>query len=457
MIKKTQKNCSRPYGTLITDEAFLKPCILGIFPENSHQKTLNGYLNKIMYLMQIRHFGETDSDYDISSIPFDIIAYEKNDNTSITKLLESIPENNLDAAKSIIRNINIISYCNGHNITNKLIHEIREGLLKKKYSNDEVNVIMQNIFVLQIVDNFVVNREFSKFPYVTSVIVHNIDDDENIQYQRINADFLKNINILSDFERDIKILLYKSFGEGSLQEERREHDFSKDYIYAPILNAFMSYILINAINSSLKHDNLNLDKLFANLSSIEELANNYIEKHQKKLSDYTKEDLKELSNVLMKNVQAYCIQELALKPLNQDEKAHLEEHDELMKKYAHLGINSEIEYKLQSIQYTLREIFKYNDEYNKDDEIRIPGNIEIYGKVSEIVKDKINKLISHINDLLSYIDSINLKEEFNKHNIHQEYDEYIKMILNMVKNIATDEKLTAILDEYQMGEQLKKM
>ena len=117
MFKKVNRNFENKYGIINSNGDFPnRPCILGIVPMSSNLKLFNGYMNLYMYMLQIRRSKDIDSSYDIKDVPFDLLMRNYKDDV-VSIVLKNIPANNIMEAKMIMRNINIISYCNGNNET----------------------------------------------------------------------------------------------------------------------------------------------------------------------------------------------------------------------------------------------------------------------------------------------------------------------------------------------------
>ena len=187
MKRKYFKTMQNPYGLIDVYEEenlLVKPNILCIVPERRNLINLNGYLNKIMYLLQIRKSGDIDSNYDIRDIPFSILIRTQNDDIT-SQILSNIPNNDLNVAKKIFRNLNIVSYCAGHRSTGAIMNNIYDALINKGFSDSEAREILKQVFVLQIVDNYGEEQNYKPIPYATTVVVHNIFDDENMSYVNI--------------------------------------------------------------------------------------------------------------------------------------------------------------------------------------------------------------------------------------------------------------------------------
>ena len=239
MIKKVEKDYDNIYGIKKLDDSFSfnKPILLTMIPINFDYKDINSYFSQLMYLMQIRS-SNVDSNYTISDMPFDIVSGESKENIA-EKIIKNMPIGDVLAARKYTRNINIFSYCAGNNNTAKMLHIIYNYLEQNNYSHTEIEEIMQEIFVLQIVDNHFENNTVKPIPYATTVIVQDIYDFTN--YMHV-LDFNSDNPFISMMQIDgVRYMLYNSFGEKSLYEEKREHVFKDDYVLAPVINTVISY------------------------------------------------------------------------------------------------------------------------------------------------------------------------------------------------------------------------
>jgi hypothetical protein len=451
MLKKTSKSFKNYYGCeQVINPDFTKPILIGVFPEDQNISSLNGYMNKLIYLLQIRYTGSVDSDYDIKDMPFDILVRQEKDDI-VTPILNLIPENDIHKAKEIIGNINIVSYCAGHDDTAKIIECLYQGLLKKNYTEEESQEIMKQVFVLQVVDNYHNNHELSMFPYVTSIIIHNIHDYENPSY----ADEEYDENSVFKFKNEDSCLLglYRSFGQGSLSTKiGSEHDFTYDYIYAPVLNAIMGMILINALTLSKNKQPKDLDAMITNSDVILKEAEMYIEKKGKPLDDYTKEDLEELSNYLMIVVQKWFKVNIEPKLLPQQEKTELASHDNLINEFTILNrYELNYSYILENIKNTIDKIIKFYYEYDKDTiSVNIGGNAVLMKEYTkkEYTKRMINDLKKLITELIKKLKSWKLPENMSTEQ-QSEYNQSIIYILNIVKSYLDNNQLKEIINDCQ--------
>lgn len=449
-IPKSFKNCRGCEPA--TDVTFTKPVLMGVFPEDRNPRTLNGYMNKLLYLLQIRYAGSVKSDYDIKDMPFDILIRQEKDDIA-SQILNSIPENDINKAKEIVGNLNLVSYCNGHNDTKKIIEDLYQGLLKKNYNEQDSKEIMKQLFVLQVVDNYYVNGKYTAFPYVTSIIIHNIHDYENPKH--VNEEFDdKSVFKFKELMSSPSLLgLYRSFGQGSLStKDKAEHNFTYDYVYSPVLNAIMSTILINVLTLSMNKQNKVLDVITTNIDVILKEATEFIEKKNKKLDDYNEEDIEELRSYLITICQKWFKKNIKPKVLPQEEIDKLNSHDTIINEFTELNkYGLDYSYDINDIKKIIDEIIKTYYDTNKDTiEINIGGNLSIMRECTkkEYIKILINNLKRKITNLINKIKSWKLPENMSIEQ-QSEYNQSLLYILNIVKSYLDNNQMKEILTDIQ--------
>ena len=459
MYKKVSQSFNNRFGIERCNELLTsKPCILGIVPTMNNIRMYNGYFVLLMYMLQIRRVEEADTDYDIKDLPFDLLMMEKDDKIDIS-ILNKIPTNNVMEAKKILRSLNIFSYCNGNNTTGKILNSIHQGLLDKGYSESDANEIMSQIFVLQVVDNYYNN----KLPYATVVTVHDIYDFENTDYYFENEKkslFQDNpfINLRMDKNND-RYVLYKSFGEGSLAERQDEHVFQNDYAKAPIINYIMALYLIKALHMSLS--GVLIDNNISLQSEIENISRRVVafcEEKNKDYTDFTKEDLDELNNFLMKDIGKIFIHNITIKTLSPTEKEYLDRRELAFKQFNKDNPTFNIDDKIDLIMMKVEFIIQLNDKYNDDEVAYIErsNNGKIEHKKDSAIRLHAKLLISAIENLMYSIDTVVIPNGIDNR-LLIEYKEYIKERLDIVKNILLDDKLQEILEKYCTIEEREKL
>ena len=321
MIKKVEKDYDNIYGIKKLDDSFSfnKPILLTMIPINFDYKDINSYFSQLMYLMQIRS-SNVDSNYTISDMPFDIVSGESKENIA-EKIIKNMPIGDVLAARKYTRNINIFSYCAGNNNTAKMLHIIYNYLEQNNYSHTEIEEIMQEIFVLQIVDNHFENNTVKPIPYATTVIVQDIYDFTN--YMHV-LDFNSDNPFISMMQIDgVRYMLYNSFGEKSLYEEKREHVFKDDYVLAPVINTVISLYIIKAISISLDSTSKKDISIYNELQLIIKKAKEYVNSKNKMPEELTINEKSELNKILFEEIKRIFPLNIPSKELTNAEKDYL--------------------------------------------------------------------------------------------------------------------------------------
>ena len=457
MLKKTKISFNNNYGVVESSTLNLdKPIVLGIVP-GGNTRNLNGYMNTFMYLLQIRKSPNVNSDYDISNIPFNILIAQKND--EIDKLIiNSIPSNNFTLAKKIFRNINIISYCAGNFDTSRNLKNIYDALINKGYTENEAIDILRQIFVLQIVDNYVENKHITKIPYATVVTVHDIYDLENYSYrleEEKKSKFIHNpfVRIIKNVQND-RYVLYKSFGEGSLSQSQNEHMFDYDYIHAPILNSLMGIYLIKALSMSLNKtyikDNLSITSEF---NYILAKVQQFVMQKDKDFNSFTKEELGELDIYLMNEIRRMFKEYISIKTLSTEEQDYLNEKEDTIRNVYKIA---NFNYELSNIINAYKSIINLFDNYSDNDivETRHTNNGVINLTKSEAIQEKIQSFTKRVNHLYELLNSINLEGSISS-KVQSDLNNWISEILSKIISLINDNKMREIFNKYSSKDNIK--
>lgn len=457
MLKRVQKSFENTDGLSKYNECLTnKPCLLGMIPlgDPIHEvsiKEFKGYINLFMYLLQIRGYDAIDSNYDINDVPFDLLLYTDEDaeNDEIDKIISnSIPVNNIAEAKKKMRNINIISYCNGNYRTSHILKKLFVRLLDKGYSDEETKQILSQVFVLQIVDNYRSSFDtISEIPYATIVTVHDIFDLQNTDYYEEEEELNKKNQTMFDMNPFVHLekhdnsdrrIIYKSFGKGSLAQRKDTHLFNVDYAKAPIINYIISLYLIKALHMSLEHIEINNNiSLQDKIESITQKALSFIKQKNKNYDKFTENDLRELNEFLIHDIQAEFKKNIPVKVLSDDEKEYLYEREEGIQLFLAANQNLNLYTMLYNIIYDLRAIYvMHNNDREKNSEI-----------IKETIAHNIRNLKISYSNFIECINKVIIPEELTPR-IHQELTDYLTTMLERAKNSVTDSKFLQILDEY---------
>jgi len=459
MYRKVAKTFENPYGLEKIDNKlnnFLLPCIIGMIPYTTNIRTINGYLSKISNLLGLRNSSQINCGYNVSEVPFSLLINEKDDNLE-DLVLSIISSNDKEQAKKIVRNLNIFSYCAGHSETLDFINNLYNGLIQKGYDEEDTKEILSQIFVLQIVDNlYDKNVGYISFPYVTSLTFHNIHDSENFKWINSKGLFQTNdkfskIDIVSDSNNNA-IILYNSFGEGSLSQTNNEHTFTNDYFKAPVFNTLISISLINAIYSSYSNEKLDLNLLMTNFNEILEKAKEF-ELKNKNLDEFTKEDLDKFNEYMFKFVIDYIKNKFGFYEID-DKKVELD-NERIVKINEFLKMNKYPEYpfedEIKNINHRINIIVNYYQNYDSNDTITIEIN-DNYGKrkinyiASDLIKEELNNLLKKLKVLVDGLNKLTISDECS-YEIKKELEEYKS---NTLKNILNP-VILKIMQEYDVS------
>ena len=434
-----------------------RPCLLGVIPlgDPIHEVPYShwvGYINLFMYLLQIRKNDVIDSDYDINGVPFDLLLYtlyDAEDDSHIDKTIcDSIPANNLTKAKVMMRNINMISYCDGNFRTAHILKKLFMRLLNKGYTEEEAKQILSQVFVLQIVDNYRDSIEMNaEIPYATIVTVHDIFDLQNSDFFDLEEELNEQNKTLFDrnpfihldtYNNSDRRIIYKSFGEGSLSQRKDTHIFTRDYAKAPIINYIMSLYLIKALHMSLEHIEINDNiSLQSEIASITQRALDFIKQKGKSYDDFSREDLRELNEYLMRDIQLKFKDSIPVKTLTKEEKEYLNELEKSIELF--LGANQDfnLHNMLYDMTHDIEMIYAMNNNINGNNNNFIIANIKQY----------IKKLSVEYNSFIDCINRVIIPEGLSPR-ILQELTSYLSNMFETAKKLIVDPRFQRILDEY---------
>jgi len=459
MYFKSNKTMDNAYGIKYLDNIDLsKPILTCFFPSITNVSSMNGYLSKIMYLLQIRGSNNIVSNYSIEDIPFSILSDKTEDNFK-NIIIDYINKSDKDMIKNIFRNINIVSYCGSNDKTYDLLNNFYNALIDKGFSKEESTNLLNNIFILQVVDNIYKDGKVVDIPYGTIEKIHNIFDDENYswyeKYQNI-IDTKEKVYFFRDKE-NINTSLYISFGEGSLKEERREHEFKTDYVYSPIINGLMSIYLINSINCSLNNNDKSIELIEEDKEVYLKDIYKYIEDYGINLDDYKKEDILNLNKYIENYIQEYFMSKIDINKVSREDAITRNNKDNKLLDFYNkwnktMPYENRIawlpfqDYLLSDIDKSIKIIIdKFNNREINNVEIIHTNDGDIEIPIDDFIKEKIQKLFNDINKFLNIINNISIEED-----LRQEFNMYLNETLNTVKDKLNTDEFSYICEYYDI-------
>lgn len=454
MIKKIDKTLKNIYGLEEIKTIEDKPCLLTVFPLATNPRTINGYFNQILYLLQIKS-SNVDSNYAIKNMPFDILTYTDKDED--IGIINQIPENNIEKAKIIMRNLNILSYCDGNRKTAKILYSIYDKLKEKKYNEEEIKDIMSEIFVIQIIDNYYEKTKTTPLPFATTYVVQDIYDYENNSHID-DFDRKKNFIDIKSNEKT-KYILYKSFGENSLSQEEREHEFKNDYIKAPIINAVISICITKALQASMEKTSIKEISINDDIEKIISKAEEYIKQKNKIADELNKDEMEELNKIIYKDMQEYIVKKLKIETLTNEENIYMSDLNKTITEFMKINPGINIEYQYNICTKYIDEIHEIYSKYQKGEIIGKEkiGNLyeetEITREIA--IENKFEKLNSNIEYLYSQINCIKYPDTISSR-MRKEMSEYIELTLKKIKERINNEKFQMIINETMSNESKEK-
>ena len=328
---------------------------------------------------------------------------------------------------------------------------IHDGLVNKGYSEDDIKEIMSQIVVLQVVANFA--RDV--FPYVTSVIFHDIYDIENTTWVEMPQEYFPTESfskvIVNQVNNNSSLILNDSFGEDSLKANfPNDHSFSNDYFGAPVLGALLSICFINSLARSIEKKDVRVNDILENIDDILKMAKEYEVSH-KNLDEFTKEELQEFRMFFSEYLFEYSRKNLKSKEIDPRYLELDKERVEVIKILKDKGLYN-LPY-VYEISGAIRKILEYYANFDKDDvvNIRIGNSGEVPYVVGEFIKQEIRIVNKNIKELVKFLNGIVLPDTVSVE-IRKELEEYKYSIL---ANLLNDD-VKDIMREYELDEVLNK-
>ena len=485
MKKKVERSFNNKYGVIDTNDDYLfdKPCVIGVFPgvmDSQYTFSYSGYFNQLMYLLQIRSTKidassyQVKSDYSINDLPFDLLIAVKDEDIGAS-IINAIKEKEFDDIKHVMRNINFVSFCNGNKTTADFIYKIRNYLIERNFTDEEINEILSEIDVVQIVDNYseiekivvdekeVQVKRFKPIPYTTTTIVQDIHDNQNLTH-------IKNFELDKPFvnsknNNGARYHLTRSFWKNSIYDREGDHFFKDDYIQAPVVNTILSLNIIKAVSSSINKISAKDINISDELNKIIEISNNFLTQIGKDIislynsndssnNKLTKEEKEELNNYLFGYIRKVFKENIPVKELTEEKINYFSERDKainyIYSKY--LELISEYDRVIEMID-KIKEYYN-NYSFNEMFEIKI-FNDDYFDTRENLIKiliDFIERFVENFNNIdLNYSDSPSSI-------IKDELKEYLGLYIISIREKMNDPLMKKIIEEiklYQNGTNIK--
>lgn len=444
MYKKVVKSIKNPYGIEKTNIGDLSRPIIIFSNTSSNKRDLNGYLSNLLYLLRLRNSKGLNLGLDVSDVPFDIYYENIFESDTLSRFFVNANKNDKEYLMRLFRNINIISYCSGNNEVLPIIVNISEQLKNNGFSERDIRSLMSQISVLQVVDNL--GDDGKSFPYVTTNTVHIKQDDANPYWIEEDMDveegkFSK--ASVKKIRNNKQLLLVEQFGEGALNFGK-DHNFSKDYLGFPVMNALMSICLIKSIGSSLNGEKISLNYYKEAIDYILTKAHEYEKSLGKDLESLTKEEVNKFKDYMMELVTKYVKEKFNIKDLDTSIIKERVAREEKIKEIAE-SVTS-VDRGTNVIEGSINKILEYIDVDLDEKRVSVTGNCFWNSSVRDIIVSLYFNLINSVNKLVGEIENINFKSEVSEE-LKIELMEWKKDQICRIYSLLDNEELKELLEK----------
>lgn len=420
LYKKTRKSLENPLGSKKIENGenpFKKPVILCISAQDHIDKSVFGITKNCMSFARLRTSSDENARFKVEDFPASFLSIRKNTSNDVEKedeainqfvdeyfdeiIMKSGEKIPVEQIQKNLRNINMVSYCNGTMRALKIVNEIQKRMEKAGYSNEEINNSISQISLVTLSTEMKLENE-----KCTIVDFRDLKDEEiehiNLTRQMVENTLNSPINECMTKLTEKNRAEYTFIGTG----EHRVAQFKTD---GKALPAVVSKVLGNSIENSIENEKSHIFKPLSIDNMIDGTDNIISEAENGK----TRNDLiKEVDNSLYYGgAPKYSENECKLlnesdmlykknEELKKDLKNKIEELDEANKKIT--NVKEIVKENATDATYAkvLDEIeWSYFKQNNK---INAPSDRDIIKSKDE----QISKLQSMLNKTLTFADKV---------------------------------------------------
>ncbi len=274
MYKRVNKSIENLDGFVeLTDEnPFLQPCLLCLSAQTGVDKSVFGITKAGVSLARLRVRNLYNAGFDIEQVPINFLASRvSSEDEDIAEFVEKyfiplVMENGQRkdpiSASKMLRNINVMTYCDGTLKTLKMERYLSKRLMEIGYSSDEINLMLQQIAVVPIATDRVQGSEkMSVFSF------KDINDLEVLTQKEVPFYEGQEQSMFISMSPNVCTYMYKGNGE---------HDLKK-YTYREDVLAYLSFVVTSILENSVVNANneklipLNMVEIFRRLKAIASL------------------------------------------------------------------------------------------------------------------------------------------------------------------------------------------
>lgn len=272
LYKRVKKDKENPRGSKKIEEGenpFKGPTVLCISAQDHIPKSVFGITKNCMALARLRTLNEKNARFKVEDFPAIFLSIKNNSskddeteemaiNQFVDKYFSELVMQNgekipIQQIQKNLRNINMISYCNGTIRALKIVETLQKQMEKNGYSNEEINDAISQIALVTLSTERKLNNE-----KCTIVDFHDLNDKE-----------VENTNLTSEMiERTlnspINECITKIPGENRAEYTllgTGEHEVAQYKKDGKALPAVVSKVLGNIIENSIENNNNNFKPL----------------------------------------------------------------------------------------------------------------------------------------------------------------------------------------------------
>ena len=283
IYEKTLKDKNNIYGIKqLEDDSnpFLEgPTVLTILALTLNEKNLNGAMRQTMEALGLKTSKNENSGLTIDKAPFKILSLsygEKKENGFTFKNISKKSENtlnfvekyfyplicnknkklSLEEAQRNLRNVNIISYCDGTIITKEIEKSLSEKMKELNYSQEEINSALSQICSFPIADGIVKGDE--KTTCISFKDLNDVDCRESLLAPTINEKLSssdKNFDKVEIYNISDNEAMFLSKGDENFINIESYHEFKRYTQFNKPLSVGLSSVLTKAVDNSIKNHN----------------------------------------------------------------------------------------------------------------------------------------------------------------------------------------------------------
>lgn len=408
LYKRITKTKENPRGVKLVEDdknPFMEgPCMLCVAAVDIQDKSVFGLSKEGMKMARIRVRGQANGRFDIKDFPVNFLSLKLDTKTNLKTKTEEIQdfvcnyfyplisENgkriDCQSAMKNMRNINIMSYCNGTETVQAMEQSLVSKMQDLGYSEEEISNIQSQMFMMPVATDRLKGNQLS-----TCVSFKDINDEEvnsNVTQQEIE-----------EIEKSpIKeaLIRYSENESAYLMEGNGEHSLKEYQTNGKAMPVCLSSVLSKALENSIENANLKesfvpllMEELVSAIPEITEQAN------QGKDLDSLKEQLDnkikyegsrklsdnelELLDIIDESCDQLIKNDIELNTKNmllETEKEKSAKIDEAMKKYC-----SDMTY----MKINMEAGYQYGKEVDRDTVINSPSDRQIVECI-ELEKEK---------------------------------------------------------------------